>query len=85
MIKNAGQALAIPSSLGADGASFIVSRSSAASAITPHTVQRDGRGGFRRSGNGASGSVPQTHIQIRQSFGFHTRQFGRAMKLNILR
>jgi hypothetical protein len=85
MITNAGQALAIPSSLGADGASFIVSRSSAASAITPHTVQRDGRGGFRRSGNGASGSVPQTHIQIRQSFGFHTRQFGRMLKLNILR
>lgn len=86
MITNAGQALAIPSALGADGASFTVSRSTAVSNIAPRTVRPDGRGGFRRGGSGASSvSTYQPHVQtpqppqsfrIYRSFGFlHNQRF----------
>jgi hypothetical protein len=53
MITNANQVLAMPSSLGTNGA-FTVSRSSTAATVAPHTVRLDGRGGFRRGGSGVS-------------------------------
>lgn len=68
MIANVEQALAVPSSLGADGASFTVSRTSVVTSIAPRTVRPDGRGGFRRGGSGDS--------RYRQYFqSIPTRQF----------
>lgn len=73
LLANTQQALAVPSSLGSDGASFTVSRTTVAPSVTPRTVSPDGRGGFRRGGGGLSNyhAHPQTQtISIRQSFGF---------------
>jgi hypothetical protein len=64
MITNANQALAVPSSLGANGQSFSVSRTTAASNIAPHIVRPDGRGGFRRSGSGNGLTTYRWHVQI---------------------
>jgi hypothetical protein len=71
MIVNSAYALAIPSALGSDGASFSVSRSPVAATVAPRTVQLDGRGGFRRGGGGVSSYQSQPHarfITTRQSF-----------------
>jgi hypothetical protein len=59
MIANSNRSLALPSSLGTDGASFTVTRTTSASNIAPHTVRLDGRGGFRRGGSGSE------HYQLR--------------------
>lgn len=82
MIANAEQALAVPSPLGADGASFTVSRTPVAATVAPRTVQLDGQGGFRRRGDGGDGvssyrPPAQTSVPAHQSFRFtYGRRFG---------
>jgi len=65
MIAENDQPLAVPSSLGADGASFTVTRTSAA-ASTP-TVARTGR--WSRTGVGIQGYVPSPHSSSSQNVG----------------
>ena len=74
MLANTQQALAVPSALGSDGASFTVSRTTVTSDVTPRAVSPDGRGGFRRGGGGLSNyrQHQQTVTVIRQSFGFRS-------------
>ena len=65
MITDNDQALAAPSSLGADGASFTVTRTTAA-ASTP-TVAKTGR--WSRTGVGIQGYVPSPYSSSSQSVG----------------
>jgi hypothetical protein len=59
MITNSGQALATPSALGGDGASFTVTRTSIV-APTP-AAARSGRGRWLRTGTGVQGYTPSPH------------------------
>ncbi|MFZ1075571.1 MAG: G1 family glutamic endopeptidase [Minisyncoccia bacterium] len=67
MIASANQALATTSSLGGDGSSFTVTRSSISANVAPRTVRGDGRGGFRRGGGGGSGA-PSVHVRRARVF-----------------
>ncbi len=62
MITSNDQTLALPSALGADGASFSVARSNVTATVAPHVVRLDGRGGFRR-GRG-TGSTPPQYVRV---------------------
>jgi len=66
MITNAGRALAAPSSLGADGASFTVTRSAAVASAVPVTVTIS-RGQWSRRGLGAESYTPRPQVPPQQS------------------
>jgi hypothetical protein len=63
MIEGNGQALATPSALGTDGASFTITRTAVA-ASTP-AVARTGR--WSRTGVGVQGYTPSSHVLVPQN------------------
>jgi hypothetical protein len=77
MITSAGQALASPSSLGPDGASFTVTRSAAVASTVPATTITTGRGGrWSRTGQGAEGYTPRPRLQAQPGAADRGNRFG---------
>lgn len=71
MVNRAGQTLASPSALGADGESFTVTRSSASSTASGggYFVTRGMGTGWRRTGVGIQGYAPRTRTVTSSSSG----------------